>query len=99
MKNWYKEDYSFKITVMSVGADGNPEHCRNGHEVGDTYTCEYGCPGRFCSKSIAKLFPLMEAVRSGGDLSNLLAGASKHSGEFTCPDGVVRFKLEAWRNE
>jgi len=36
MKNWYKEDYSFKVIVVSVGADGNPECCRNGHEVGDT---------------------------------------------------------------
>jgi uncharacterized repeat protein (TIGR04076 family) len=99
MKNWYKEEYSFKITVVSVGVDGKPENCRNGHEVGDTYTCEYGCPSGFCSKSMAKLFPLMEAVRSGGDLSNLLAGATKHSGEFYCPDGVVVFKLEAFCNE
>ena len=48
MKNWYKEEYSFKITI---------------------------------------------------DLSNLLAGATKHSGEFICSDGVVTFKLEAFRNE
>ena len=99
MKNWYREDYSFKTTAVSVGADGKPENCRNGHEAGDTYTCEYGCPGGFCSKSMAKLFPLMDAVRAGGDLSNLLYGASKHSGKFTCPDGVVTFKLEVFRNE
>lgn len=99
MKNWYKEEYSFKITVVSVGADKEPVNCRNGHEIGDTYTCEYGCPGGFCSKSMIKLFPLMEAVRSGGDLSNLLVGASKHSGEFICPDGVVTFGLEAFCNE
>jgi uncharacterized repeat protein (TIGR04076 family) len=98
MKNWHKEDYSFNITVVSVGADGNPNRCRNGREVGDTYDCEYGCPGGFCSKSMAKLFPLMEAVRAEGDLSNLLAGASKHSGNFRCPDGVVTFKLEAKKN-
>ena len=99
MKKWYKEDYSFKITVVSVGTDSRPENCRNGHEVGDTYDCEYGCPDGFCSKSMSKLFPLMEAIRSGGDLSNLLAGATKHSGEFYCPDGVVVFKLEACHNE
>jgi len=99
MKNWYKEDYGFRITVVSVGPDGEPKRCRNGHEVGDTFTCEYGCPGGFCSKSMAKLFPLMEAVRSGGELSGLLMGASKHTGEFRCPDGVVTFKLEALRNE
>jgi len=76
MKNWYKEEYTFKITVISVGANSKPENCRNGHEVGDTYICEYGCPGGCCSKSMAKLFPLMEAVRAGGDSSNLLAGAT-----------------------
>jgi len=94
MKNRYKEEYSFKITVVG----GEPTNCRNGHEVGDTYTCQYGCPEGFCSKSMAKLFPLMEAVRSGGDLSNLLSGASKHGGEFHCPDCVVKFKLEAFPN-
>lgn len=100
MKNWYNEVYSFKITVISVGNDGNAQHCRNGHEIGDTYTCEYGCPmphnggGGFCSKSMSKLFPLLEAVRSGGELSNLLPGAQKHKCEFTCPDGVVKFRLE-----
>ena len=79
MKNWYKEECTRKITVVPVEANGKPENCRNGHEVGDTYSCEYGCPGGFCSKSLAKLFPLMEAVRAGGDLANLLAGATKHS--------------------
>jgi len=95
MKKWYREDYGFRIVVLSVGADGKPENYRNGHEIGDTFICEYGCPDGFCSKSMLKLFPLMEAVRSGGDLSNLLSGASKHSGKFTCPDGVVTFQLEA----
>lgn len=101
MKHWYKEEYGFKITVTSVSGDGCAEHCRNGHEPGDTYICEYGCPissggnGSFCSKSMLKLFPLLEAVRAGGDLSYLLAGATKHSGEFICPDGVVTFRLEA----
>jgi len=40
----------------------------------------------------------MEAVRSGGDLSNLLAGATKHSGKFTCPDGVQRFDAYYFQN-
>ena len=99
MKKFITENYSFTITVIDHAKDGKPLHCRNGHEVGDIYSCEYGCPGGFCSKSIAKPFPLMEAVRSGGDLSNLLVGASKHSGEFICPDGVVAFRLEASRND
>jgi len=95
MKIWYDEEYIFAITVISVKPDGRPENCRNGHEVGDTYTCEYECPSGLCSKSMVKAFPLMEAVRSGGDLSNLLAGASKHNGNFICPEGVVIFSLTA----
>lgn len=96
MKKWYEEEYTFKITVLSVGPENTPvRHCRNGHETGDTFTCEYGCPDGFCSKSMLKLFPLLEALRGGGDLSKLLAGAEKHSGEFTCPDGVATFRLEA----
>jgi len=105
MKQWYKEEFSFIITVLRVGANGRAENCRNGHEIGDSYECRYGCPvsnagpGGFCSKSMAELFPLLEAVRAGGDLSNLLAKASKYWGEFTCPDGVVTFRLEAARND
>lgn len=101
MKSWHTEEYSFKITIVSASDDGNAQHCRNGHEPGDIYFCEYGCPmpmnngGSFCSKSMSKLFPLLEAVRAGGDLSNLLPGAEKHKCEFTCPNGLVKFRLEA----
>jgi uncharacterized repeat protein (TIGR04076 family) len=31
------------------------------------------------------MFPIMEAVRSGGDLENI-GGNSKHSKEIVCPD-------------
>lgn len=68
---WYKEDWQFQITVLSLEPDNKPTRCRNGHEVGDQYNCTYGCPGEFCSKSMLKAFPIMEAARSGGDLRNL----------------------------
>jgi uncharacterized repeat protein (TIGR04076 family) len=68
MKRWYTEEYYFKIKVLSVKPDNKPEkHCRNGFETDDEFFCDYGCPEGFCSKSMLKLFPLMEAVRSGGD--------------------------------
>lgn len=41
----------------------------------------------------------MEAIRSGDSLSALLAGASKHNGEFTGSDRVVTFLLEAKKKE
>lgn len=40
------------------------------------------------------LFPIMEAVRSGGDLENI-GGSDKRIKEIVCPDGCVVFKLTA----
>jgi len=77
--------------VLSLVDDRRPRRCRNRHEVGDVFYCEYDCPGGFCSKSMFKAFPLVEAVRAGGDLSNLLSGTEKHKGTFSCSDNVVTF--------
>jgi hypothetical protein len=74
----------------------------NEHEAGDTYTCEYSCPGGFYTKrhdeaisANRRIQQFMETVCSGGDLSKLLAGATKHSGEFTYFDDIAKFRLEA----
>ena len=40
------------------------------------------------------LFPVMEVVRSGGDLENV-GGDSKYSKNIVCPDGCVMFRLTA----
>jgi len=40
------------------------------------------------------LHPLMEAVRSGGDLRNL-GGDGKYTKTIVCPDGCVIFRLTA----
>ena len=73
--------------------------CRNGEQIGDKYTCTYGCPVNqdgygICSKTMMMLYPLMEAVRSGGDLENL-GGNGKYEKTIVCPDGCVVFKLTA----
>ena len=100
MNKWYNEEYRFTIEVTAVSHDNNTvNHCRNGEEVGDVYRCTYDCPvnseGRgICQKSMAVLIPLMEAVRSGGDLRNL-GGDAPLSKELLCPDGVVRYRLTA----
>ena len=88
MNKFVTENYRFKITVVKAGG------CRNGHEVGDTYSCEYGCPGELCQKTMLKLFPLMETIRCGGDLRTI--GQEKHKCRFHCPDGAVEFELEAF---
>ena len=40
------------------------------------------------------MYPIMEAVRSGGDLENI-GGDSKYSKVIMCPDGCVLFRLIA----
>lgn len=40
------------------------------------------------------LYPIMEAVRSGGDLENI-GGDSKYSKVVMCPDGCVLFRITA----
>jgi hypothetical protein len=41
MKKPVTEKFSFTITVIDRAGDGKRLECRNGHEVGDTYTCEF----------------------------------------------------------
>ncbi len=50
--------------------------------------------GNLFEVDVEGLFPIMEAVRSGGDLRNL-GGFERYTMEFDCPDGIVRFRIEA----
>lgn len=100
MKKWYDEEYEFTVEVTGFLRGNKTErYCRNGEEIGDKYTCTYGCPVNeqgygICSKTMMMLYPLMEAVRSGGDLENL-GGDSKYTKTIVCPDGCVMFRLTA----
>lgn len=100
MKKWYGEEYEFEIEVMGFLRGSKTErYCRNGEEIGDKYKCTYGCPVNqegqgICSKTMMMLYPIMEAVRSGGDLENV-GGDGKYSKKIVCPDGNVIFKLTA----
>ena len=100
MKKWYNEEYEFNVEVTGfLHGDHTERYCRNGEEIGDKYSCTYGCPVNqagygICSKTMMLLYPLMEAIRSGGDLENL-GGDSKYSKTIVCPDGCVIFKLTA----
>lgn len=100
MKKWYDEEYRFEIQVVGYLRGDTPQGlCRNGEEIGDTYTCTYGCPVNpagqgICSKTMLLLFPLMEAVRSGGDLRNV-GGEGPYVKTVVCPDGCVIFRLTA----
>lgn len=100
MKKWYDEEYEFEIEVTGfLRGDHTERYCRNGEEIGDKYTCTYGCPVNaqgygICSKTMMMLYPLMEAIRSGGDLENL-GGSGKYCKDIVCPDGCVMFRLTA----
>lgn len=100
MNKWYEEEYKFEIEVTGFLRSDHTEHyCRNGEEIGDKYTCTYGCPVNeqgqgICSKLMMVLFPAMEAVRSGGDLTNV-GGSEKYVKDFVCPDGCVCFRMTA----
>ena len=41
-----------------------------------------------CPKTMTVLYPLIEAVRSGGDLENL-GEDGKHRKTVVCPDGCI----------
>lgn len=100
MNKWYDEEYEWHIEVIGfLRGDSTVNYCRNGEEVGNQYTCTYGCPVNqkgqgICSKVMIQMFPIMEAVRSGGDLTNI-GGSGKYTKEIVCPDGCVIFKMTA----
>ncbi len=100
MNKWYDEEYEWTIEVTGfLRGDSTVNYCRNGEEIGDKYRCTYGCPVNedgqgICSKVMMMMFPIMEAVRSGGDLE-YIGGSSKYSKDIVCPDGCVLFKMTA----
>jgi uncharacterized repeat protein (TIGR04076 family) len=100
MKKWYNEEYEFEIEVIGfLRGDKAERYCRNGEEIGGKYRCAYGCPVNsevqdICSKVMMIMFPVMEAVRSGGYLDNI-GGDGKYIKIIVCPDGCVIFKLTA----
>ncbi|HIY06144.1 MAG TPA: TIGR04076 family protein [Candidatus Evtepia faecigallinarum] len=100
MKKWVEEEYEFQIDVTGfLRGEDTVGYCRNGEEIGDRYTCTYGCPVNqdgqgICSKTMLLLFPLMEAIRSGGDLTKV-GGSDRYTKDLVCPDGCVLFRLTA----
>ena len=108
MKKWYDEEYEFTVEVVGfLHGDTTEHYCRNGEEIGDVYKCTYGCPVNkdgygICSKIMMMLYPIMEAVRSGGDLENIINYISELDNLNT--EGVEPtyqvFEMEnIWRND
>lgn len=100
MKKWYDEEYEWEIEVTGfLRGESTVDFCRNGEEVGDIYRSTYGCPVNvqgqgICSKVMLMMFPIMEAVRSGGDLEKI-GGSGRYTKDVVCPDGCVIFRMTA----
>ena len=56
----------------------------------NSVTCQ--CNGLLHQESPMMMFPIMEAVRAGGDLANI-GGEYKYSMNIVCPDGFVQFLM------
>ena len=79
--------------------DSTVNYCRNGEEIGDKYKSTYGSPVNedgygICPKVMMIMYPIMESLRSGGDLRNI-GGDTKYTKDIVCPDGCVLFRLHA----
>ena len=100
MKKWLDEEYEFEVEVTGYLRGDKPEGlCRNGEEIGDKYSCSYGCPVNqegYGICSMMMLHPLMEAIGSGEDLKDV-GGSDKYVKDIVCPDGCVMFRLTARR--
>ena len=100
MDKWYNDEYGFTVEVIGYLRGDSPRGmCRNGEQIGDVYTYDYGCPVNqqgygICPKTMMLLYPLMEAVRSGGSLE-MVGGSGKYTKDIVCPDGCVIFRLTA----
>jgi uncharacterized repeat protein (TIGR04076 family) len=100
MKKWYDEEYEWEIEVIGfLRGDRTERYCRNGEEIGDKYTCTYGCPVNtdgqgISSKAMMIMIPKKQAVRSAGDLEKN-GGTRKKSKEKVSQDGCVIYRMTA----
>ena len=100
MRKCYNIEYEFEIEVVGFLHDDSTEHCcYSGEEIGDRYLCTYGWPVKdngygICSKTMKMVYPLMESIRSDGDLEDF-GGDGKYSKNIVCSNGCVLFRLTA----
>ena len=92
MRPWIHEDWEFTLTVLQ----GEAAQCRIGLETGDAFTFRYALPAGICPKSVPPLHTLCEIIRCGGDFTHR-GSPEPYSIDFSCADGVLRFRLQARR--
>ena len=100
MHKWYDEEYEFTVEVTGFPARGQDRALLPKRRADRGYLSLYlrlsvnGQGYGICSKTMMMLYPIMEAVRSGGDLTNI-GGENKYSKTIVCPDGCVMFRFTA----
>lgn len=98
MPKWYDEEYAWEIEVIGyIRGNSTVHYCRNGEEIGDKYTCTYGCPVNeegqgICSKCMMLMFAIMEAVRSGGNLGSKTSCFTLHGVCYNTRSAVIPIK-------
>ncbi|MFX0092096.1 MAG: TIGR04076 family protein [Candidatus Hodarchaeota archaeon] len=84
---WY-EPMRFDIEVIEVKSA-----CRVDHKTGETFQAEYRTPDKpICSEAYIGMYPLLVAMRLGGDM-RLLGKKKSLEAIYTCPSRVVRFLI------
>jgi uncharacterized repeat protein (TIGR04076 family) len=84
---WY-EPMRYEIEVIEVKSA-----CRVNHKVEETFRAEYRTPeGPLCGEAYVGMYSLLYAMRIGGDM-RLLGKESPLETSYTCPSGVVRFRI------
>ncbi|MBU7013376.1 MAG: TIGR04076 family protein [Theionarchaea archaeon] len=89
VKLW-KEPIKFEVEILEVASA-----CRAQHEKGQTFTFDWNTPKGICGESFAGMYPILFALRTGGDMQ-MLGSPNRNSRVYTCPSRVVKFRITAW---
>ena len=99
MMKWLDEKYEAEVEVTGYLRGDKPEGlCRNGEEIGDKYSCTYGCPVDqdgygICPKGMLMLHPLMKAT--GGTSVALTCMPRISYASDGCADSKEASRLES----
>ncbi|MBU7024413.1 MAG: TIGR04076 family protein [Theionarchaea archaeon] len=85
----WREPVKFEVEIVEVASA-----CRAEHKKGQTFTFDWNTPQGVCGESFVGMYPLLFALRVGGDMQ-MLGSPDKNMRVYTCPSRVVKFKIAA----
>ena len=91
------DEMKFQLEVIEVDDRGLPINraCRAAHRKGQRWSFDWHTPSGLCGEVYAGLYPLLVALRVGGDMREL-GSTEPNRRVYTCPSRVVRFRLSAF---